>query len=346
MKAALVLFVVCVLALTGCRLEEVEQFVDDARVIARVGVMADPEVGRDNAAVELKRALKFYRESKVDAVALVGKVTRSGRADQLRMLDRIWKDVFAGSDVRLIVEPGTNEVNGFSFALASARPYGRREVLTFYGGRKIALTDELCLCPRDSRVVCAGSMCGIELPAGFACESMRRKVARVAQGLLVSAYSGRTVIRRVDFSSNTAEDVAEPWIIGADGRAGDPGMNPEFSADMRLRVVSGYLGAEPVYTVSWPNVLRRVSSARSFWYEVSVAFADAPDGIFLRRDILTDGFYRSEEHDLGGTKVVFKASELPQADECHKEIIVSVVPIGCFGHRGRPLSTPPLPLPR
>lgn len=331
---------------SGCRIDEVEQFVDDVRVVARIGVLADPAVGKDNAAVALKRALTFFRQSKVDAVALVGKVTNSGRADQRAMLDRIWTEVFGNANARLIAEPGTNEVNGFTFALAAERPYGRHEVLTFYGGRKLALTDELCFFPRNSRVVCAGSMNGIEIPVGFKNAGMQRKVVGVAQGLLVSSYSDRTVIRRIDFSSKTPEDVAEPWTVGEDGKADDPGTDAEFAADTRLRVVSGYLGKEPVYTVSWPNVLQRVGGARSYWYEVSVAFADAPEGVFLRRGVLSDGFYRSEKHDMGGTKTVLKASELPMSSEQHKEIVVSVVPIGCLGRRGRPLVSPALPLPR
>lgn len=346
-KAVLVVLPLVSLALlSGCRIDEVERFVDDARVVARIGVLADPMVGKDMTAAELKRALKFYRQCKVDAVAVVGKVTRSGREGQLAMLDDIWRDAFAGSDARLIVEPGTNVVNGFAFELAAKRPYGRRDILTFYGGRRLALTDELCLFPRDWRVVCAGSMSGVEFPVGFRDEALRKKAARVAQGLLVSAYSGCTVIRRMDFTTKKPEDVGEPWTVDAEGRVADPGTDPEFGADVRMRIVSGYIGSEPVYTVCWPNVLRRVGGARSYWYEVSVAFADEPQGVLLRRDVLSDGFYRSEAHDLGGTKTVFRAKELPKANDLHKEIVVSVVPIGCYGHRGRPLVSPPLPLPR
>lgn len=346
----------------GC-LCEMSQMVDDARVVARIGVLADPEVGWITETAALETAFAFYRQSKVDAVVIAGAVTKNGYRDQFEVLGKIWSKVFKGTATRLIVEPGEYEVNGFAFAVAPDRPPRRCGRLTFYGGRKLALTDELCFFPRHTPAICAGSMSGIDLPSGFAGTDAAKRAAQARQGLLVSAYSDRAVIRRLDFTQKVpldrdlawkvrkenlayAEDVSDPWEIAADGTAPLPPEVPEFWADTQLKLAIGCIGAETAYTLKWPCVLARFTGARARWYEVEVAFADNPKVPFKRLNVLSDGFCLAEERDMAGAKCVFKASDMPSYSEAHPTVVFSVTPIGCFGKRGKTLSTSPVPLAR
>ena len=334
------------LFLAGCEIEDVERFVDDTRVIARVGVMADTEVDMKGAPAGFKRALQFFRASGVDAVAIAGKVTRHGLVSEDLVLDRAFQDVFRGTSVRLIVQPGPQEVKGFRFELAKSRPYGKGAVPTFYGGRKLALTDEMCIYPRNSQIICAGSMRGVEIPIGFEDKAQLDQARRVSQGLLVSAYSDRTVIRRMDFSGKRPEDVADPWVLDEDGVVPDPPEHAEFWEDSTVQVLPGYLNGKPIYTVRWSGVQKRHTGARARWYEVTAAFADSPQDVFARRDVLSDGFAFSEARDGGPVKTVFSGTDMPSASERHPEVVFSVTPIGCYGARGRTIVSAPVSLPK
>ena len=357
-----ILFAVLALGLSGC-LAEMAQMVDDARASARIGVLADTQVGWITETAALEKAFAFYRQSKVDAVVIAGAVTRNGYKNQFEVLGKVWKKVFKNTPTRLIIEPGEHEVNGFAFAVAPDRPLGRCEKLTFYGGRRLALTDELCFFPRHSKAICAGSMSGIDLPSGFIGGNVAKRAAEARQGLLVSVYPGKTVIRRLDFSQEVpldrdlawqvrrgklvyAEDVAEPWTIGEDGTAPLPPEVPEFWADARLKVITGHDKAEAIYTVKWPSVLARFTGARARWYEIEAAFADNPQAVFKRFSILSDGFCLSEERDVAGAQHVFRASDMPAYSEAHPKVVFSVTPIGCLGKRGKTLASEPIPLAR
>ena len=350
------------LLFAGC-VSDVMQIADDMRVRTRIGVLADTEVGKGTDLAMLEKAFVFYRQQKVDAVVLTGAITQDGNSAQFGTLNQVWAKVFEDSAAKLIVDEGRHEVKGFAFATSAKRPMKACEVLTFYGNRKLPLTDELCFCPRDSKVICAGSMHGVNLPEGIKDEALLAKTSRAAQGLLVSDYGDRTVIRRLDFTQGLpldrdlawkvkkeklvyAEDVADPWEIGATGLVGeDLAVVPEFPDDASIRVLPGHSkGGEAICTVQWPPVLKRFCGARARWCEVGVAFADLPKQQIRRRTVLSSDFHLSEERDLQGVTTVFKVSELPRSDGSHQQIVFQVTPIGAFGKSGRTVTSGAIPL--
>lgn len=351
-----------VLFLAGC-VSEVTRLVDDVRVVARIGVLADVNLRGAGEVQMLKKAFEFYRQEGVDAVAVVGTVPTAGAAAQRERMDDVWRQVFAGSSVPLFLESGRHEVKGVPFATAEDRPVGKQDVLTFYGKRRLALTDELCAYPRGSRTLCAGSMSGLDLPAGYEDKALEAKLAKSAQGLLVSVYADKTVVRRLDFTQKLpldsneawrvkkdrlvyAEDVAAPWVVGADGKVAMPEQEiPEFWSDTRLQVIPGYVRTERVYTVKWPSLLQRHVGARARWYVVEAAFADESKAVFLSRTILSDGYHQSEDRDKGAVKTVIRTSELPSASEAHKQVVFRVTPVGAFGKSGKSLVSEPISLP-
>lgn len=357
--------VIAVLGLVICGCESVGdlvQLADDIRVRTRIGVLGDAEVGETAGTKSLETALTFFRQQKVDAVAFVGAITRGGRAEQMETLNEVWRKVFGNSEVQLITDVGRHEVEGFVFETAARRPPKPAETLTFYGNRKLPLTDELCFAPLDGLSVCAGSMRGVDLPQAVLDEKLKEAAAQAAQGLLVSDYGDRTVIRRLDFTQELpldadlawrvkadhlayAEDVADPWVIEASGVVRPAEIAPEFWDDTVIRVLPGFDEAGwATCAIQWPTVLKRFAGTRARWYEVGVAFADRPEYQFLRRTVLSPGFHLSEDRDMGGATCVFKASELPLADDAHRAIVFQVTPIGAFGKAGKTFSSEPLPL--
>ena len=353
--------ILCAL-LSGC-VSDVVQLADDMRVRTRIGVLADAEIGKGANLAMLEKAFVFYRQQKVDAVVLTGAINQNGSPAQLGTLNQIWEKVFKDPAVKLITDEGRHEVKGFAFATSAKRPMKACEVLTFYGNRKLPLTDELCFYPRDSKAICAGSMHGVNLPEGIKDEDLLAAASRAAQGLLVSDYGDRTVIRRLDFTQNLpldqdlawkvrkeklayAEDVADPWEIDATGSvAEDLSVAPEFPEDASIRVLPGHSKTgEAICTVQWPPVLKRFCGARARWYEVGVAFADQPKLQIRRRTLLSPSFHLSEDRDLQGVTTVFKVSELPRSDGAHQAIIFQVTPIGAFGKHGRTVCSAPVPL--
>lgn len=349
-------------ALGGCA-GGISRMIDESRVFARIGVMADTDICPKGRKWPLEKALRFYRQSEVDAVVIVGRVFQEESAASAAILDDLWNKVFGDLDTKLIMAEGEAEVNGFRFGVSAHRPAEKCDVLTFYGGRRLALTDELCFHPRDANAICAGSMHGVEVPQEMKRDPVGKKAREAAQGLLVSAYPDRTVVRRLDFTQSFpvnpdeawrvkrsrlfyAEDVADPWIIGPDEKGEDFTKAPEFWPDTRIQVLTGYMGAGKICTVKWPSVLKRGTGARARWYEVEVAFADDRKTRIRRKSVLSGGFFLSEDRDLNGAKAVFKESELPSADEKHSEIVFAVTPVGMFGKRGKTFFSEPLPLPR
>ena len=329
-----------VLLFAGC-VSDVMQIADDMQVKTRIGVLADTEIGKGANLSTIEKAFAFYRQQKVDAVVLTGTVTQNGNSAQIGTLNRLWEKVFKDSSTKLITDAGRHEVNGFVFATSAKRPVGTCEVLSFYGNRKLPLTDELCFYPREPKAICAGSMHGVDLPSGIEDVDLKAVASKAAQGLLVSDYDDRTVIRRLDFTQKTPEDVADPWDTSI------PFVDsvPEFPPDVSIRVLPGFTKkGEAIYTVQWPAVLKRTTGARARWYEVGVAFADRPGQQILRRTVLSPAFHLAESHDLRGVTCVFRAAELPRADAAHPTIVFQVTPIGALGKSGRTVTSAPVPL--
>lgn len=356
-------FAVLGLVLCGCvSVGDLAQYADDIRVRTRIGVLGDVEVGDTAGTKSLEKALTFFSQQKVDAVAFVGAITKDGSAEQLETLNEVWRKVFEDSEVQMITADGRHEVEGFVFETAARRLAKASGTLTFYGNRKLPLTDELCFAPWDGLSVCAGSMRGVDLPQGIEDEKLKKAASKAAQGLLVSDYGDRTVIRRLDFTQALpldeylawrvkgdglayAEDVADPWVVEASGVVRSAEAAPEFWNDTVIRVLPGF--DETGWTscaVVWPTVLKRFTGARARWYEVGVVFADNPQHQFLRRTVLSPGFHLSEDRDLDGATCVFKATELPRPDDVHREIVFQVTPIGAFGKAGKTFSSEPVPL--
>ena len=331
------------LSLCGCA-GDVARIADEVRVVARIGVLADVNLRGADDVKMLKRAFAYYRQEGVDAVAIAGVKTPPKTKESP---EDVWRSVFAGSQVSLFQETGRHETKGVAFATSVDRPIGPQEVLTFYGKRRLALTDELCVYPRNSRAVCAGSMSGLDLPNGFEDKVLEKKLAKSAEGLLVSVYSDKTVIRRLDFTQKQPEDVAEPWAIGADGTVAEPEKEiAEFWPDTRLQIFPGYDRAERILTVMWPSLLRCHVGARARWYVVEAAFADDMKAVFLSRTVLSGGYHQAEGRDTGAVKTVFKVSDLPPPRGARTQFVFKVTPIGAFGKPGKPLVSSSLPLPK
>ena len=356
------LLVPLLLLFAGC-VSDVVRLADDMRVKTRIGVLADTEIGKGANLSMLEKAFVFYRQQKVDAVVLTGAITQDGSSAQLGALNQIWAKVFEDSEAKLITDEGRHEVNGFAFATSAKRPMKTCDILTFYGNRKLALTDELCFYPREAKAICAGSVHGVNLPEGMKDDVLQASASRAAQGLLVSDYGDRTVIRRLDFTQQLpedldlawkvkrerlayAEDVADPWEIDAAASLKENlPVVPEFPEDVSIRALPGYTKkGEMICTVQWPSVLKRFCGARARWYEVGVAFADQPKQQIQRRTVLSPFFHLSEDRDRRGVTTVFKVSELPRPDGPHQAVVFQVTPIGTFGKRGRTVTSGAVPL--
>ena len=351
----------------GCMdLPDIASAIGDARAVAKIGVVAHPELSWPQSASRLKRALQFFRDRKVDAIVVLGDLTNDGYLNQYRVLAQAWDDVFRnpvkgidpapprrilvlgererrnfrpefadalGGD--LSVEGGEFEVGGFRFRATAARP-AAGDTPAFFAEGKPALTDELCWFPRTRIEIDAGSLSGVVPRAGF--EPVKR-AASASQGLLVTAYPGSLAVSRIDFGDG--ETVAPDWTIqlDAEGSAGsiDP-RAPEFWADTALRVVPGEeLGKGPSCKVEWPPVLAKHTGVRAYSYEVDalVRTADGAREIVAKRlYVLSPNFWRSESRDTVPVSCRFMASDLPPGASPR----FSVTPISSFGVRGRSIS--------
>lgn len=346
----------------GCEVEDVVRFVDDSRTVARLGVMANTEVGWITETRPLERALRYYRQEGVDAVAIAGGLTRNGYANQMEVLQKVWQKVFGGTNVRLLTEEGRYEVNGFSFGIACKTPAAKCDVLTFHGEGKHALTDDVRFYDRTYRAVYAGTMSGIVVRPGYEYCGRTGDDVRVnaTQGLLVGVYSSQIVIRRLDFAQTSpadksisvpqgriyAEQVADPLVLPRDLQSPlTAGEAPRFWDDTRLQVLPGFQGAERVFTVRWPNVLKCRTGERAYAYEVCAHLlapgSGKPSVPFVRRTVLPKGFMLAEVRDQEPATALFKASDL---DIGGQPFVISVLPIGTRGERGKPVYSEPIRL--
>ena len=271
----------------GCMdFPDISSAIGDVRAVAKIGVIAHPELSWPQSASRFKRALQFFRSRKVDAIVVIGDLTNDGYLNQYRVLAQAWDDVFRnpvkgidpapprrifvlgdrdrqnfrpefadalGGDLSL--EGGEFDVNGFRFRATAARP-DPGDAPAFFADGKPALADELCWFPRTRIEINAGSLSGVVPKSGF---EPVKLAASASQGLLVVAHAAELTVSRIDFGDG--ESVAPDWTIplASDGAAGKiDNRAPEFWADTALRVVPGEeLGKGLSYKVEWPPVLAK-----------------------------------------------------------------------------------------
>lgn len=348
--------------LTGCEIEDITRLVDDARTEARIGVIANTEVAWMSGMKMTEKAFRYYRQHDVDAVVIAGGATKNGKKNQFEDLQQVWQKVFgATSKVRLILDEGQYEINGFTFAAMHKIPREVCPVLTFHGEGKGPLTDEMAFFDPAYNIVYAGSMNAITVPEGYSWNgrpSSRSQLVQCAQGLLVNVYAGKVIIRRLDFiPSVPVEGVLKRGEIYAEDVAPELTLDrnkpfkretphaPEFWADTTVQVLPGYEGDKRIFTVKWPCVLKRFTGTRAFSYEVSLSLlkpgAEKPSRPFRRRNVLSEFYLQSEQREVQPVKSVFKQSDLEQAIQAGAEVIVSITPIGAFGDRGMAIVSTP-----
>jgi len=351
MKQTLRLAVAALLVCGGCT--GVRETIDDWRVQARLGVIANPEIEWPKSTGSLRRALVWYRERKVDAVVILGNLTRTGAKNQLEVLDAAWHDVFknaakpprrilvpgaadarlaapdgAGADLGLATGDAPYEVNGFAF-YASYEKKAHPGFLTFYGAGKRALTDELGFYPRRSGAVCAGSLNGVSVMPRW--QAVGRPVppkfpdaaqtVPAAQGLLVSVYSDSVEIARLDFLQKTPEPVADAWRVArhADAPAADAAkVAPQFPEGAALAVIHGYSNdrslPQPILTLRWPPARAAGATPRAFYYKLTAAAAATPQMPFLTRYLHSQGFAAAESRDYTALTFALRERDLPAVE--------------------------------
>lgn len=362
-------FAAAVLAICGCmEIGGISGAIDNARTVARIGVVAHPELSWPKSAANFKKALEYYRSRKVDAIVVLGNLTKDGYLNQYRVLAQAWDDVFRnpvkgidpnpprrifvlgerdranfkpdfaasfGDDLSL--EGGEFEVNGFRFRAMSARPYDDDPLPTFHSDGKMALTDELCWFPRTSVRINAGSLSGITLKPGY---EPVAKAASASQGLLVTVYSGEIAVSRFDFRDMAA--VADDWRMPRsgelEGKLQHASRAPEFWNDTELRVFRGSNAKKGgFYKVVWPPVLAKHTGVRANSYEVDVMTKSANGdsyAIVKRSYVLSPNFYRAEAKDTEVVTCFVYESDLPSSSALR----FAVTPISSFGDRGRSLT--------
>ena len=357
---------VSALTVCGCMdfsVSELADAIGSSRVVARIGVIAYPEVSRPNTVGRLKKSLAYFQGKKVDAVVVLGDLTKDGYLNQYRLIAKTWDDVFrnpvTGVDPNpprrvfvlgdgdrsryrpefadelggdLMQEGGAVEVNGFAFTAMCGRP-ADLSIPTFYAYGKPALTDELCYYPRTGMAVNAGSLSGVEPKTGY--ESVK-KAASASQGLLVTVYKDEMVVSRLDFGDN--EQVAPDWRIPLSKSAEGVRLDdtaPQFWDDTRLMVVKGYDQKEGVsYKVTWPPVLAKHTGVRAFSYEVdAVMDAGGRNAVVKRMFVLSPNFFRSEDRDVEPISCRFSAVGMPEG----ANLCFTVTPVSSAGARGRKL---------
>lgn len=363
------LAVAAVAVLAGCMdFGNIADAVDSARAVARIGVVAHPEVYWPNGGARLEKALSFYRSKNVDAIVVLGDLTRDGNLNQYRVLAKAWNNVFSNPAKGIVANPprrffilgehdrerfrsefadelegdlsvdgGVFEVNGFKF-IAGTTCAECCTLPTFYADGKPALTDELCRYPASSMAVNAGSLSGVAVPAG--CETMA-KTSAVSQGLLATVYSDGMSVTRWDFGD--MEAVGPDWrirfVCGAAGQDAED-RAPEFWEDTALRVINGFArDGTRIHKIEWPPVLAKHTGVRAGSYEVEAEASldgGASYSSVKRFRVLSKNFCRSEDRESEPISCIIKASDLPQG----ALVRFSVTPLSSFGSRGRSLVGP------
>ena len=355
-------------ALFGCMdIADISSAIDNVRSVARIGVIGHTEIEWPNSTARFQKALSFYRSCNVDAIVVIGELTKDGYMNQYRVLSQAWDTVFknpvTGIDQNpprrifvlgerekatykaefgtefngdVSVDGGLFNVNGFAFRVASSKPVDHDSIITFHADEKMALTDELCWYPRTRPCINVGSLSGVDVKAGF---DQVSNAVKSAQGLLVTVYSREISVARIDFNDN--EPVAEDWRISRDGCALSAAEQraPEFWTDTELRVFHMNEPGKPsAFKVVWPPVLAKHTGVRAHSYEV-VALMEVGEGArevtVKRRYVLTPNFYRAEKHDSGPVSCFFDKRELPETSR----VRFKVTPISCYGERGRSLES-------
>ena len=366
--------------------------IDDMRAVARIGVVAHPEIGSPGAEARLLKALSYFQARRTDAIVIVGDLTKDGYLNQYRILSRTWdkvfadpvkgvdadpprricilgphdretfKDPFAGELVGTLCDEGEFDVKGFKFIVRNARPSaaakGDRVVPVFFAEGKPALVDELCFYPRDGAAVNIGSLSGIVVKSGY---EPVPKASSASQGLLVSAYSGKVAVSRLDFTQKEpidrdeasrikarkipyAEKVADDWIIPLDANGASSPLAdrvPRFWDDTRLVVTRGTENNDVAYKVTWPPVLAKFTGERAFSYVVeAVMDADGSGkGATVKRTyVLSPNFHLSEDRDTSPVFCKFYASEFPP----QAAIRFVVTPVSSSGVSGPRLVSEPI----
>ena len=367
MRNGILLTVVALLVCGGCT--SVRETIDDWRVQARIGVIANPEIEWPKSTGNFRRALAWYRERKVDAVVILGNLTRTGAKNQLEVLDAAWNDVFknAAKPPRRILVPGAKdarlvetppdapyEVKGFSF-YASYEKKSHPGFITFYGAGKRALTDELGFYPRRSGAICAGSLNGVEVAQRWRAvgHPVPRKFPEVAQtvpaaqGLLVSVYSDSVEIARLDFLPKTPEPVAAAWQVARNADAlapTDDKTAPQFPADVALSVIHGYSNDRslpvPILTLRWPPARATDATPRAFYYKLTVAAAATPHLPFQTVHLQSKGFAAAEARDRAALSFALREADLPTVEgtDARAPVVFTVTPYSATGAAGRPLT--------
>lgn len=363
-------FAVALMVLCGCMdIGNISDAIDDARVVARIGVVANPELSWPKSSAQLQKAFTCFRQKKVDAIVVLGNLTKDGSMGQYRVLSQAWDAVFRnpvkGIDPnpprRIFVlgdrdrerfrpefaselggdlsqDGGDFAVNGFSFRAVCGKPPSD-DIPTFYSDGKMSLTDELCWYPRTRPHFNAGSLSGIVLKSGY---EPVAKAASSSQGLIVSVYSSEIAVTRFDFGD--MEPVAEDWRVSRKPGSAAPQIDdraPQFWDDTELRVLHGSEpGKGPSFKIVWPPVLAKHTGVRAHSYEV-VALVSPKDGgkevAMKRRYVLSPNFHRAESRDTEPVSCRFYDAELPAEGEFR----FTVTPISSFGVRGRSLTRKP-----
>ena len=376
MRNGILLTVAALLACGGCT--SVRETIDDWRVEARLGVIANPEIEWPKSTGSLRRALVWYRERKVDAVVILGNLTRTGAKNQLEVLDAAWNNVFrnAAKPPRRILVPGAKdarlaeldgfgdlkraaedapyEVKGFSF-YASYEKKSHPGFLTFYGAGRRALTDELGFYPRSSGAICAGSLNGVEVmrrwrAVGHPVPPKFPEVAQTvpaAQGLLVSVYADSVEIARLDFLQKTPEPVADAWRVArhvAAPAADAATTAPQFPEGAALSVIPGYSNdralPQPILTLRWPPARATSATPRAFYYKLTAAAAATPHLPFQTLHLQSKGFAAAETRDHEALSVALRARDLPTVEgtDMRAPVVFKVTPYSSIGCGGRPLT--------
>lgn len=270
-------FAACCLA-AGC--SGIFSAVEAIRTDALVGVVANVECATAAESEPVRKALRHFREAGVDAVVMLGNLTRDGLPSQYEALAQAVRSVYGIGDVRFVfvrgerdgedaaagnalspfgtvcgAEGGVFDVDGFRFGASYRRGRFEDAPIAFRAHGKAALTEETGFYPRASRSVYAGSLSGIDLHAGFIPVPGMDKAS---QGLLVRAFGSSARVERLDFSVSGpekgdrpsgrtlpakayAEPVAEAWTVPFARAPDEPDRRPPaFPKGVRLVLVRGF----------------------------------------------------------------------------------------------------------
>ncbi len=341
------LIVVVALVLSGCsEFDVVAKAVDDAKVVAKFGVISNTEIEWPNSTKALSKALKYYVQENVDAIVFIGDPTKRKMKNQYEVFDAVVKKALVGTDIQFYLATNRMEiaVNGFEFVAQYANPMGMATKPTFYGAGKFALTSDRCVFPIASKCINVGSMNGISVSEQYVMPS-KVNFNSSAQGVLVKVYSNEMKVMRLDFSQASklkrslvyVEEVDEPWVISlGNEKVADPIIVPQFWDDVVISITRGYDGkGGMVYTIRWPHLLKCNSGVRATSYEVLVEVNGA---IIARKYFLSSGFYLAESHDDASLNCTFPESILGESWQT-KQVRIGVSPISSLGESGRTVWT-------